>query len=199
MVPVSDKESPVPPVHHIDSAKPGSIIVISAPPGLPNAVFGGLMAARAQFLQAKGAVIDGRCRDLQELRESIKFPVFARGISCLGAGKYCRLTSINEPILIGSITVSPNDVIIGDLDGVVRIPAEQLATVIKKCEELTAIDGRCMDDIIKGRPIKETFAEHRVHTASTLITLISSTKIFPKFLRHFCIDEITFLLVNLLL
>lgn len=32
---------------------------------------------------------------------------------------------------------------------------------IEKCEELTAIDGRCMDDIVKGRGIKETFAEHR--------------------------------------
>lgn len=75
--------------------------------------------------------------------------MFARGVSCLGAGKYCRVTSINEPIFIGNISISPDDIvskrsiqanttalalsvtnIIGDLDGVVRIPAEHLAAVV---------------------------------------------------------------------
>jgi len=35
---------------------------------------------------------------------------------------------------------------------------------IEKCEELTAIDERCMEDIVKGRSIEATFAEHRVKT-----------------------------------
>jgi regulator of RNase E activity RraA len=47
--------------------------VIKVPPHLPNAVWGGLMSARASFLGAKGVVIEGNARDLTESQEMVRF------------------------------------------------------------------------------------------------------------------------------
>lgn len=83
---------------------------------LKNACWGGLMTARAQHLGVKGAVIDGRCRDLAEHREA-NFPVrslfrlemltstnpaqvFARGQSTLGQATFVRASEVQVPLLI---------------------------------------------------------------------------------------------------
>ena len=58
----------------IDFVPSGSIIFISAPPKIVNAVYGGLMSTRARYLNAAGTIVDGRIRDLQEHRE-LNYPV----------------------------------------------------------------------------------------------------------------------------
>ena len=59
----------------IDKVPKGSVVFISSPPKLINAVYGGLMSNRAQYSGAVGTVVDGRIRDLQEHRE-LGYPVY---------------------------------------------------------------------------------------------------------------------------
>jgi regulator of RNase E activity RraA len=93
-VPATDTVSTRPSVHHVDSCPKGSVIVIKTPAHLPNAVWGGLMSARASFLGAQGVVVEGRIRDVQEIQE-MGLPVFSTGFSTLGI----LLTNIPQGIL----------------------------------------------------------------------------------------------------
>ncbi|KAG5458680.1 MAG: hypothetical protein BJ554DRAFT_1050 [Olpidium bornovanus] len=68
MVPVADESAPKSDEHFLDAAPPGCVIVISAPPGAANAVWGGLATARAIALGVRGTVVDGRVRDIAEMR-----------------------------------------------------------------------------------------------------------------------------------
>ncbi|KAJ3162349.1 hypothetical protein HDU86_004829 [Geranomyces michiganensis] len=153
--------------HHIDIAASGSVVVISTPTDTPNAVWGGLMSARANHIGCQGVVVDGRIRDVRE-HWDIGLPVFSsRGQSTMGAGPLTRVASVGEPITLGAdagypVTVHQGDLIIADVDGVVCVPAERCADVARVAAEGVAIDARCMEDIrIKGRGIAETFADHR--------------------------------------
>ena len=58
----------------IDEMPHGAIILISAPEGLDNAVYGSLMTTRARARGAEGTIVDGRIRDLGEHR-GMGFPV----------------------------------------------------------------------------------------------------------------------------
>lgn len=58
----------------IDQVASGSVVFISAPQGTVNALYGGLMSCRAQYLGAAGTVVDGRVRDLREHRQ-LAYPV----------------------------------------------------------------------------------------------------------------------------
>ncbi|KAF8313461.1 RraA-like protein [Clavulina sp. PMI_390] len=171
MVDAKDKTSPTPQYHFVDVAPRNSVMVISTPREGKSAVWGGLMAAGAQNRGVLGAIIDGRCRDLAELR-SIGLPVFARGQSTLGQGTFTRPSRLNVPItikpiandeqtLFPAVTVKPEDIIVADLDGVVCIPRDMAAEVAKRCQRSKEIDDKCMADIRAGKGIKETFAKWR--------------------------------------
>lgn len=58
----------------MDQVPKDAVVFLSQPTPHINAVFGGLMALRAQRIGAAGAVVDGRLRDLQEHRD-LEFPV----------------------------------------------------------------------------------------------------------------------------
>ncbi|KAI8375177.1 ribonuclease E inhibitor RraA/Dimethylmenaquinone methyltransferase [Blakeslea trispora] len=167
MVDKWDKTSPTPSEHFADVAHEGSVIVISAPPGIKgdvkNAVWGGLMSARAKAKGVQGVVIDGRVRDLNEHRQ-MKFPVFARSHSILPQNAFVRPSEIQVPITLSRespVIVQPGDIIVADLDGVVCVPQDLVEKVIESCQKYVAIDEQCMEALKEGYGVQETFAKYR--------------------------------------
>ncbi|BFZ60524.1 hypothetical protein YB2330_001560 [Saitoella coloradoensis] len=153
--------------HYIDTVPANSVLFISAPRHQVNAAFGGIMGARAQYLGAVGAVIDGRIRDVSEHR-SLGFPVFSRGTSTIGTGDQCKPSELNVPVCLkasGSngkdVWINPGDVIIADLDGVVCCPKEKVEEVLELMPKLTIADDNVMGDVKNGVSIAEAFKTHR--------------------------------------
>ncbi|KAJ1304415.1 hypothetical protein OPQ81_005563 [Rhizoctonia solani] len=177
MVRGDDLQAPKPSRHFVDAAPPGSIAVISVPPNVKSAAWGGLMTAGAQFRGVRGVVIDGRARDLIEHRAA-GFPVFARGHSTLGQSPFTRPSELNVPVTIlprpdfenafentfSAVEVYPGDIVVADIDGVVCIPPELLANVIDSCRYSKQVDEKCMIDIQQGRSVQETFQRWRKAT-----------------------------------
>ncbi|KAI8993902.1 RraA-like protein [Trametes punicea] len=168
MVLGSDTTAPRPSAHFVDTVPPGSVVVISAPHRVKNAVWGGLMTAGAQSRGARGVIISGRCRDLAEHRAA-SFPVFARAHSTLGQSPFTRPSEVNVPLLIHpdvegdfpAVRVSPGDWMVADEDGVVCVPADLAEEVIKMASRGREVDERCMQDIKAGKGVQETFRKYR--------------------------------------
>ena len=113
----------------IYQARPGDILVGSVEGHSDAGYWGDILTCAAQQRGLKGLVLDGCVRDADDI-DALGFPVFARGLNILGTGKM-RGGSIGEKIMIGDIEISTGDVIVGDRDGVVVIPAERLEEVIE--------------------------------------------------------------------
>ncbi|KAF9365351.1 hypothetical protein BGX34_010391 [Mortierella sp. NVP85] len=166
MVPASDKESPKPAQHFVDAAPQGSVVCISQPANMVNAVWGGLMTARAMNRGALGVIVDGRIRDLNEQRD-FGFPVFAKATSIMGAGPFTRAATLDQPITMQpnpnhpAVTIHPGDYIVADADGVVVIPKDMLQSVEAQCKKSTAVDDQCMKALQAGEGIAETFKKYR--------------------------------------
>lgn len=132
--------------------QPETIIVVATDltkPGcsIRNAVWGGLMTTRAMKLGAKGVIVEGYIRDLEEQHE-MDFPVYASGLtsvsknygSSFGWGIKC--VSVGKDIVIHKVTIKNGDWIIADSDGIVRVPEEKLDQVVsiaKKNQEMDAL------------------------------------------------------------
>lgn len=67
-------------VHWADLTVPGTIVVLQQPDGQKNAICGGIMAVRMKMCEAKGIVVAGRVRDIEELK-STSLPVSASTIN----------------------------------------------------------------------------------------------------------------------
>lgn len=111
------------------TAEPGSVLVVDGLGDHVSALFGELMGRDAKAAGLAGIVVDGAIRDVAGLND-LAFPTFSRWVTPR-VGTNRRLGKINVPISCGGIAVSPGDWIVGDDDGVVVIPQDDLEAVIE--------------------------------------------------------------------
>lgn len=110
--------------------QPGDVLVIDGGGDLTQALMGGLMRTTCLVKQVGGLVIDGAVRDRLEWAEG-GLPVFARGHTHRGPSKEGP-GEINVPIACAGLSVLPGDLVLGDADGVIAIPAADAAVVLER-------------------------------------------------------------------
>lgn len=111
----------------IDLAEPGDVLVVAAGGVEDFACFGDGTARRMQLKGMAGAVVDGSVRDSAGIRE-LEFPTFARGVTARNyhypaSGEH---GAVNVPVVCGGVVVSPGDLVVGDDDGIVVVPRQEV-------------------------------------------------------------------------
>jgi 4-hydroxy-4-methyl-2-oxoglutarate aldolase len=139
----------------ITMAPAGSALVIYAGGYTETAVFGDIMALACQVRGIAGVVIDGSCRDTEEIEE-MNYPVFAKGINPGGPVKE-TLGATDVPIQCGGIVVTPGDIIVGDRDGVVVVPAGRAAEVLEKAKAIVEKEIKVRELLKQGKTTMEIF------------------------------------------
>lgn len=122
-------------------AMPGDVLVVDAKAFIEAGPWGDLLTLYARQIGLAGLVIDGSVRDSQSIID-MGFPVFARGVSIKGTDKR-QPGTVNRPIRCGGVPVQPGDIVVGDADGVVTFPANNLA----RAAELSANRGAKEDRV----------------------------------------------------
>ena len=132
----------------IDMAEPGDIIVCDAGGDLTNSLMGELMLAHAIKRGVGGFVLDGAVRDVEAFLE-VNLPVFAAGVSHRGPYKDGP-GEINVSVAIDGMVIEPGDLVIGDWDGVLSIPLDDVESILKKTNEKQAAEAVDMAKIEAG-------------------------------------------------
>lgn len=114
-------------------AKPGEVLVVDGEGDMRGALFGELMALAAQTKGLAGVVIDGPVRDARELRE-LGLPVYARGFNPR-VGSNRRVGQVGAPVSVGGVVINPGDLLLGDQDGLIAIPAVELEATVTAAEQ----------------------------------------------------------------
>jgi len=117
----------------LDQLEPGDIYLASGG-DMRCAYWGEILTATARTRGATGAVINGFHRDTPRVLEQ-DWPVFSRGRFAQDSGVRTKVVDYRCPIEVGSVLVKPGDLVFGDLDGVLVIPAEHEAEVVERALE----------------------------------------------------------------
>ena len=133
----------------IDFATPGDVVVVDAGGDLTNALIGEMMISHAQKRGLAGIVINGAVRDSAWIAQN-DFPIFAAGISHRGPYKDGP-GEINVPIAIAGMVIEPGDLIVGDADGLVCVPFDQVEQIYKLTADKHAAELKQMAAIAAGR------------------------------------------------
>lgn len=131
-------------------AQPGDVIVVDGGGDCTQALIGGLMRTTALARGIAGFVIDGAIRDIAEWAEG-GLPIYARGHTHRGPSKEGP-GEVNVPIACAGLSVMPGDLVLGDADGVLAIPAAEVAALLPRVQAKARQEERVREANRSGTP-----------------------------------------------
>jgi regulator of RNase E activity RraA len=145
--------------HAIETCPAGAVFVIDSRKDARAASAGGILLARLQARGAEGVVTDGGFRDSAEIAAT-GFPAYHQRPSAPTNLTLHQAIEANVPIGCGDAPVFPGDVIVGDADGVIVVPAHLADELAAEAVEMTAY---------------EDFAAERVRAGASIVGLYPAT------------------------
>ncbi len=124
----------------IELVPPGHVLIVDTQGMDVSGTFGDILIARLQMRGVAGVVSDGPMRDIAELKK-MDFPVFARGNAAPPSYASMIAADAQIPIGCGGVAVLPGDIVIGDADGVVILPAAIAQEVARNAVEQDQLEA----------------------------------------------------------
>jgi regulator of RNase E activity RraA len=117
----------------------------------------GELSARALMVkETKGYLMDGHCRDVEEIIDA-QFPVFCRLSTPADIVERWKYDALGDPITIGSVTICSGDYIIADMDGAVIIPQEVVEEVVTETEKVMNTESEMRKAILGGMDPEQAY------------------------------------------
>jgi regulator of RNase E activity RraA len=137
----------------VEQVRPGEILVIEARGDPTAGTVGDILALRAQVRGAAGIVTDGAIRDAEALRNSLSIPVYYTATHPAVLGRRHVPWEVNTAIACAGVTVLPGDIIVGDGDGVIVVPAHLAAEVARDAAEQESQEEFAAQMVAKGESV----------------------------------------------
>ena len=136
----------------IEDCPPGAVLVMDSRKDARAASAGAILVTRLMKRGVAGVVTDGGFRDSAEIGK-LGFPAYHHRPSAPTNLTLHQAIDINVPIGCGDAPVFPGDVILGDSDGVIVIPAHLADEIADEAFEMTAFEDFVSEEVRKGRGI----------------------------------------------
>ncbi len=136
----------------VEECPEGAVLVIDSRKDARAASAGGILVARLMVRGVAGVVTDGGFRDSPDIAR-YAFPAYHSRPSAPTNLTLHEAIAINEPIACGDAPVFPGDVVVGDAEGVVVIPAHLADEVASEAVEMTVFEDYEQDKVMGGRSV----------------------------------------------
>lgn len=136
----------------VEECPPGAVFVIDSRKDARAASAGSILVTRLEVRGVAGIVTDGGFRDAAEIG-ALEMPSFHVRPSAPTNLTIHEAIEINGPIGCGDAPVFPGDVVVGDDDGVIVIPAQLADEIADEAVEMTAFEDFVTEKVKEGRSI----------------------------------------------
>src|SRR5215207_8119417 len=136
----------------IEQCPPGAVLVFDSRRNARAASAGAILVSRLMVRGCAGVVTDGGFRDSPEIA-ALPFPAYHQRPSAPTNLTQHQALDINVPIGCGDAPVFPGDIVVGDGEGVVIIPANIADEIADEAVEMTAFEDFVTEEVMKGRSI----------------------------------------------
>ena len=145
----------------LDDLRPGQVIVAQCDAPRLSAFWGGLLSNAAVGRGGAGVVTDGGARDYAEI-VSLRFPVFCRGLTPYDSQGRMDGTARDVAITCAGVRVAAGDLVFGDADGVVVVPAAMAGEVLRRAGEKVRGEDAVRQELLRGASVVETFRKYGI-------------------------------------
>jgi regulator of RNase E activity RraA len=136
----------------VEECPPGAVLVMDSRGNPRAASAGSILVRRLMMRGVAGVVTDGGFRDSAEI-SSLEIPAFHKRPSAPTNLTLHQAVDINVPIACGEAPVFPGDIIVGDTDGVIVVPAAIASEVVEEAMSMTVYEDFVIDMVSQGHSI----------------------------------------------
>jgi regulator of RNase E activity RraA len=136
----------------IEDCPPGTVLVFDSRKDARAASAGAILVGRLKARGVAGVVTDGGFRDSAEIA-ALGIPAYHQRPSAPTNLTLNQAIDIDVPIACGDAPVFPGDVILGDADGVIVIPAHLADEIAAEATEMTAYEDFVAEKVAEGRSL----------------------------------------------
>ncbi|THF65253.1 RraA family protein [Pseudothauera rhizosphaerae] len=135
----------------------GDVLVIDAGGEGEASSFGGLMANAVRHGGLAGVVVDGAVRDAANIR-ALGLPLWSRTLTPRTGKHRLELVEFNGVVDIGGVQVWPGDLLLGDDDGLLVVPAAIAADVLDRARAAAGLEHSVLAAMAAGASAGESLA-----------------------------------------
>ncbi len=146
----------------IEAVQPDDVLVIDARGDVRAASLGHILATRIKARGGAGLVTDGALRDSPAFAD-LELPVYFRGAHATTSSVLHHPVDMNVPIGCGEVLVMPGDIVVGDAEGVVIIPAALVDEVARDAYEQDIKEEFILEQVEKGAAIVDLYPMQEKH------------------------------------
>jgi regulator of RNase E activity RraA len=136
----------------VEECPAGAVFVIDSRKDPRAASAGSILVSRLMVRGVAGIVTDGGFRDSPEIAD-LDIPAYHKQPSAPTNLTHHQALDINVPIGCGDVPVFPGDVVVGDGEGVIVIPAHISEEIATEATEMTVFEDFVTEEVLKGRSI----------------------------------------------
>ena len=136
----------------IETCPPGCVLVMDARKDARAATAGSILVTRLALRGAAGIVSDGGFRDVSGIGE-LDMPAYCAKPSAPTNLTLHEAVDINVPIACGDAAVFPGDVLVGDADGVMVVPAHLADEIAAECTAMETYEDFVLEEVLNGAAI----------------------------------------------
>lgn len=140
----------------VDALQPGDVMVASTNHSRRTCFWGELLSTAAVARGATGCAIDGHTRDALRIM-AMGFPLFATGIRPVDSSPRSMVVAYGIPVEVGGVVVHPGDIVFGDYDGIVVIPADRLEEVVTAAHAKVSSENASRDMLQAGAMLRDVY------------------------------------------
>jgi regulator of RNase E activity RraA len=146
--------------NYIDDVPSNSVVVIDNAGKLDCTTWGDILTQFSLIRKISGTIVYGAIRDVQFAREA-KYPLFASSIYMRSGKNRVYKFAQQCELLIEGVKIRPEDIIVGDDNGVIVIPKENLENVIEKAKNIKITEENIVNAIKSGSKLEEARKRYR--------------------------------------
>ncbi|MFF5297119.1 RraA family protein [Paractinoplanes globisporus] len=147
---------------YLDEVEPGQVVVLDNGGRTDCTVWGDILTAMAHHRGVSGTVIDGVCRDVARAIGT-GYPIYSKGRFMRTGKDRVEVSDTGRPVTVGGVQIAPGQLLVGDEDGVVAIPADVEDDLLDICAEIHEREAGIVADILAGGTLAAARARHGYH------------------------------------
>ncbi|MER5887811.1 isocitrate/isopropylmalate family dehydrogenase [Streptomyces sp. NPDC001941] len=140
--------------NYLDDVPEGAFVVVDNGGSTACTNWGSLLTALARRRGVRGTALHGSARDVAEIRAA-GYPLFSTGVTMVSGKNRVELAATGRDVVVGDVTVRPGDIVVGDDNGVLVVPADRAEEVADRAERVERTEASIAGAVAGGLRLDE--------------------------------------------